>query len=339
MSEFYDDKDIRQQILSVMLLIAATAGVVTMMTNAINQRPMANLVFPAILSVLMLILHYMSTKMGKQGHLYAKYVALLFLCVLYIPPSWLTSPGSTSAMPYYSLAVFVFGIILVNNKWDLIFPGITLVEVLVLFQVEAMYPELFELYTDPVYRLLDLTMNFTVAAALIFIMIYLFNRHYIRHHDQLYALSITDSLTGLYNRRFMMQALEAEHNASVRNETPYTIILIDINHFKRVNDTYGHLEGDETLKALGTILLHESRSYDICCRYGGDEFLIILPHAREPEGWLCADRMKERFSQYTQRYLELGVGLSISVTERREQTLREMIELADNRLYLKKGEK
>lgn len=328
--------DIRKRILNAMLLISASASVLSLTVNAINQRPWENLVFPGVLAVLVLALYYIGNQMGEKGEAIAKYSALVLINILYIPPAWLTSPGSTSAMVYYCIAIFVFGMLLVTHLWEYIFPMVTAVEVMVLLQIEALYPEMFDIYTDPVYRLFDLTINFTVVIAIIFIMLFLMTQHYRRHNEQLYQMSVTDPLTGLYNRRFMMMTLEREHNASVRTGIPYTIVIIDINNFKKINDTLGHLEGDAALRALGTILINESRSYDVCCRYGGDEFLVILPRAGKDEAKAYVDRMHLRFSEYVSRFDHLDVSLSIGVAERENHTLKEMIEIADNRLYQRK---
>lgn len=330
-------EDIRRQILNAMLLIAAGASVMAMTVNAVNQRPWENLVFPGVLCILVLGLFYLSTRKGERGYHISKYIALVLINLLYIPAAWLTSPGSTSAMPFYALAIFLFGLLLAVHNWEYVFSAITLAEVLVLFQIEGFRPEWFDIYTDPLYRLFDLTINFTVVSGIVFVMIFILTHYYKTQNDQLYHMSVTDALTGLYNRRYMMSTLEREHNVSERMGTSYTVVMIDINNFKRVNDTFGHLEGDALLRALGTILQSESRNYDVCCRYGGDEFLIILPRATKEEAAHYVDRMQTRFAEHTQRYQALEVSLSIGVVERDQQSLKEIIAIADNRLYARKA--
>lgn len=113
--------------------------------------------------------------------------------------------------------------------------------------------------------------------------------------------ALRDSLTGLYNRRFLEETMERELAHAKRTGSPLALIIIDIDHFKKVNDKYGHLAGDSMLQALGGILLAHSRTEDVACRYGGEEFVVVLRDtpvevARErAEHW--ADQFREsRFS-------------------------------------------
>ncbi|HZX31815.1 MAG TPA: diguanylate cyclase [Rhodocyclaceae bacterium] len=103
--------------------------------------------------------------------------------------------------------------------------------------------------------------------------------------------AIRDGLTGLYNRRYLDETLERELARARRDNLPLCMVLLDIDHFKRLNDTYGHQTGDEALRLLARKLLHHVRAEDIACRYGGEEFLILMPHiplavaADRAEGW------------------------------------------------------
>jgi diguanylate cyclase (GGDEF)-like protein len=91
--------------------------------------------------------------------------------------------------------------------------------------------------------------------------------------------AIRDPLTELYNRRYMEDALERELAKAERENQPLCAIILDLDHFKRINDTYGHEAGDTVLKALAALLLVEARKTDIVCRYGGEEFVVIMPGA------------------------------------------------------------
>jgi diguanylate cyclase (GGDEF)-like protein len=91
--------------------------------------------------------------------------------------------------------------------------------------------------------------------------------------------ALRDPLTGLYNRRFLQEALEREVCRSVRRRAPIGIILLDLDHFKQLNDTFGHHAGDTLLRAVANLLQSRVRGGDVLCRYGGDEFSNILPDA------------------------------------------------------------
>jgi diguanylate cyclase (GGDEF)-like protein/PAS domain S-box-containing protein len=99
--------------------------------------------------------------------------------------------------------------------------------------------------------------------------------------QQLKELSIRDPLTGLFNRRYLDAALQRELDLASRKGHPVCVVMGDIDHFKLVNDTYGHQAGDEVLKAFGAMLVANSRTSDICCRYGGEEFLLLMPDASQ----------------------------------------------------------
>lgn len=87
---------------------------------------------------------------------------------------------------------------------------------------------------------------------------------------------IRDPLTGLYNRRFLDEMLDKQVSAAARSGAPFSVVMIDIDHFKAINDTYGHSAGDEVLRALGRLLSHRSRTADSACRFGGEEFVVIM---------------------------------------------------------------
>jgi diguanylate cyclase (GGDEF)-like protein/PAS domain S-box-containing protein len=94
----------------------------------------------------------------------------------------------------------------------------------------------------------------------------------------LQELAVRDSLTGLYNRRYLDETLEREVSRARREGNPLSLVMLDIDHFKKVNDTYGHQVGDEALRMLASTLLADIRAEDVACRYGGEEFLILLPN-------------------------------------------------------------
>ncbi|MFW8602184.1 diguanylate cyclase [Desulfobacterota bacterium M19] len=100
-----------------------------------------------------------------------------------------------------------------------------------------------------------------------------------RTQEKLLTLSVRDQLTGLFNRRHMEESLAREISRAVRHKTSLAVIMLDLDYFKRINDTFGHMAGDVVLKAVGCFLQERSRGEDVVCRYGGEEFVIIMPGA------------------------------------------------------------
>ena len=122
-----------------------------------------------------------------------------------------------------------------------------------------------------------------------------------------------DELTGLYNRRFYDQKIQAEFRRSRRNLTPLSLVVIDIDHFKKVNDNYGHLAGDECLVAVSACIKRcLRRSADISCRYGGEEFCLILPETDSKGALVLAEELRESIETCQISYNNIAIKLTIS---------------------------
>lgn len=150
------------------------------------------------------------------------------------------------------------------------------------------------------------------------------------------GLSITDSLTGLFNRRHFDTVLELERKKSERYQQPLTCLLIDIDHFKSVNDAYGHKAGDSVLLEIAQILKKSLREVDTPARWGGEEFTAILPETDSEQGTLAATRILERISNHTFEQLpDKRITVSIGLASRGDfvNTTEALIVAADGALY------
>jgi diguanylate cyclase (GGDEF)-like protein len=132
-------------------------------------------------------------------------------------------------------------------------------------------------------------------------------------NEELERKNVLDELTGLHNRRFYDQKIQAEYRRSRRNLTPLSLIIIDIDYFKAVNDTHGHLAGDQCLIWLGKFIkLSLKRSTDKAFRYGGEEFCLILPDT-EPQGAvLLAEQLRKSINEQVFHYQNIEIPLTIS---------------------------
>lgn len=113
----------------------------------------------------------------------------------------------------------------------------------------------------------------------------------------LMELSITDYLTHLYNRRYMMDSLDMEFLRTIRKKGELCLVLMDIDHFKSVNDTYGHQQGDMVLAAVAEAVQVELRRYDLAARYGGEEFAMVLPETSLHDGLAVAERVRQAVAE------------------------------------------
>ncbi len=116
---------------------------------------------------------------------------------------------------------------------------------------------------------------------------------------ELKNLAIIDELTGIYNRREFNLQLKNELERSGRYSHCFTLLLLDIDHFKKLNDTYGHQAGDEALQTIAALLKQEFRDLDRVARYGGEEFIVILPETSSSIAYAVAERIRQLISAYT----------------------------------------
>ena len=164
-----------------------------------------------------------------------------------------------------------------------------------------------------------------------------------RTNELLLELSNTDHLTGLFNRRYLMDSMDKEVQRAVRKGGNLSLILLDIDHFKRVNDTYGHLQGDVVLQKVAQQLQKELRSYDIAARYGGEEFIAVLPETSIKEAVFVADRVRcaVQAIKFNGELSPLSVTISLGVADFQVpecSTVDGFIKMADDALYRAKAQ-
>lgn len=148
--------------------------------------------------------------------------------------------------------------------------------------------------------------------------------------EKLKILSITDDLTGLYNQRYFYEALQREMERAKRRQFPFSLALFDIDRFKRYNDDFGHLKGDEILKTIGSIVQSTIRKVDYGFRYGGDEFAILLPETEIENAALIAERLRTNVEIEFDGKVTLSIGV---VQCGPECEGRLLIEAADRAMY------
>lgn len=157
-------------------------------------------------------------------------------------------------------------------------------------------------------------------------------------HEKTEVLSITDGLTRLYDHREMMHTLEKEFDRCRRYQSTLSLLMMDIDKFKNINDTYGHQKGDEVLVALATVMNRLCRSNDTAARYGGEEFAVILPETRKKGAQVIAERIRTSMAniRFTSGSQEFGVTVSGGVAELNLETMSsptDLIHVADRALY------
>ena len=157
-------------------------------------------------------------------------------------------------------------------------------------------------------------------------------------HRKMAEMSTTDALTGLYNRRYLSESLKYEITRAGRYKTGLSLCMIDIDHFKHVNDTWGHSTGDQVLKEISRILRETVRETDIPCRYGGEEFAVILPHTKSAGAQIFAERLRKRIAAHVFKasdiifFVTVSCGI-FSFNHDSDVSSENILEQADKALY------
>jgi diguanylate cyclase (GGDEF)-like protein len=157
-----------------------------------------------------------------------------------------------------------------------------------------------------------------------------------RSSEVLRRLATTDPLTGAFNRRHFMELMGREQRRADRYNTIYSILMIDIDHFKRVNDTYGHQIGDHAIQAMAEACRRTTRPTDIVARYGGEEFIVTLTHTDQPGAVKVAERLREAVAEVAlpteKGVLQFTISIGISTYVKRS-AVDQIIQRADQALY------
>lgn len=151
-----------------------------------------------------------------------------------------------------------------------------------------------------------------------------------RKEKALQEMAIKDHLTGLYNQRYFYQILKEQEKRAKRYKEVYSLLYLDIDNFKECNDIYGHLEGDKVLKTLGRIIKNNIRNSDYACRYGGEEFVILLLNTPKEKAKEVAERIRREIYQklYPKYKITVSIGIADSTNEKDN-----LVKLSDEAMY------
>ncbi len=170
------------------------------------------------------------------------------------------------------------------------------------------------------------------------------NREELEHlNSALHKLSVMDGLTGLYNHRYFQEAGAKEVLRCRRSKDVFSLLFIDIDHFKNYNDQHGHPAGDGLLSNLGKLLIERLRNTDIAARYGGEEFVILLPDTPKANAVICAENLRKKISEYpfpgreSQPLGIISVSIGISSYPEDGENMPDLVQAADNALYREKA--
>jgi diguanylate cyclase (GGDEF)-like protein len=171
------------------------------------------------------------------------------------------------------------------------------------------------------------------------------NFELVAKNSVLSEISARDALTGLYNRWYVMEKIDSEMNRALRHGYPMSVLMLDLDHFKNVNDSFGHPAGDAVLKSVGQVLKDSCRVYDVPGRYGGEEFCIVLPETPVKGTTYVAERIRSRLENNSMSIGEnsivvtasIGIAGMDSVADEGVLSANTLLERADRALYTAKN--
>ena len=162
-----------------------------------------------------------------------------------------------------------------------------------------------------------------------------------RLQSELREQAIRDPLTNLYNRRYMQEVFEHKLGYAERHQQTVAVIMMDVDHFKRLNDTYGHKAGDLMLQALSDLLHQETRHYDVACRYGGEEFVIIMSNVTMETAQRRAEQLRSHFAdlhlEFSGMVLRATISAGVAIFPVHGETTDALLRAADQAMYSAKA--
>jgi diguanylate cyclase (GGDEF)-like protein len=257
-------------------------------------------------------------------------VALFFLIPMYSIILWvIEAPNSSETVYVWILLIPVLSHLLLGRWFGLIISLIFMSLGLILFTLRFYV-------NDTVFNLIE-TCNVIIAGAIVLIFSHLYEVSRTQAHQKLLHLATTDSLTSLANRTRFLDVFERERNHAVRNNSDLSLLLLDIDHFKHVNDNYGHDVGDEVLKYVSAKISHRLRKTDLACRLGGEEFGVLLPGASLVSAISIAETIRKNIADapYARGDTRISLSISIGVAEYGPdgRDLEKLYAVADGYLY------
>ncbi len=157
------------------------------------------------------------------------------------------------------------------------------------------------------------------------------------YHDEIYRMTTVDGLTQVFNRRYFEDAIEREISRSRRYLRPLSLVLLDIDFFKKINDSYGHLAGDAVLKEVARVVRSRTRREDVLARYGGEEFALLLPEIDQKGAAQLAEKVRKLVEKhqftFDGEHIPVTISAGVATVQKKGEEPTELVRRADEKLY------
>lgn len=341
-------RSVKERIFIYSMFIFAILSFIVTVSNIVNGLDLSY-IYKWILICFVSFLFIVLALKGKNVSAVHRIAVYIFVWGI-LPLSGFTSAGLVGPSLSYTFLLLIFVSYLMHG-WERIVLVFSVIFINLVITVSFMkFPEIFQTM-DAQEQDFDWLVTVPVVSIFMSFLLIVFERAYEKerklHKDKterLKELSFTDFLTGLYNRVHMEEKLSLVHNIYARTGAPYTVIMIDIDFFKRYNDIYGHPAGDEVLKKFSIILKNRiTRNTDWAYRYGGEEFLILLGFSDETAALVVAEEiqkdLKKEYIPHEASHIKpyLTVSMGIAAVDNTAADPKDVIKLADDALYQSKN--
>lgn len=258
---------------------------------------------------------------------------LLFITFIYIPFLYFQTAGyDGTALLFAQLGLFLLCIVFSGRK-RIIIVVLNITDYLICIIISYRYPQTIIPHGSPEAMLIDLVMAVFLSFTGLSILTIYISKVFTDNSNTLAELSIRDALTGIYNRRFMTDFLQRELDTAAQTGKEIHVMMIDIDHFKQVNDTYGHGFGDHVLLACVQAIQSVLRKCDVIARYGGEEFVVILLCQMPEKAVDIAERIRQAISSLRFRY-DVTITVSIGIVKSQPgDTTEGILNRADQCMY------
>ena len=328
------DVNLERKISNIFITAVTIATILTLFVNILVGHPLW-IIFPSIATLIICVAALIKIKGDTRIPII---VALYFISYIYVPFMYITMGmlDSTQAM-FFVASLFAIALIL-KNKQRIIALTILIIEYTVLLFIGAYYPQ-YE-YDSPLSKGLDFSISFVIIAVIVFLITFVIKFAYEEErrevhslNKELEAMAIMDTLTGCYNRRCLQLEGESIIKEHKEKRISLAVLMVDIDYFKKINDTYGHAVGDEILRLAVKTFRGSLRLNDILVRYGGEEFVVILPACDRENGLLIAERIRTSMANSKHRgNINFTVSVGIAILDNND-TLDSLLDRADAKLY------
>jgi two-component system cell cycle response regulator len=160
-----------------------------------------------------------------------------------------------------------------------------------------------------------------------------------KYHEEFFRLTAIDGLTQAYSKRFLLETLDREFHRAIRHSRLLSLVMLDIDHFKLINDTHGHLAGDNILREMSGIILHNIRREDVFARYGGEEFALVLPETDHDQAVQICEKLRQLIEDYHFSFsgkdilVTVSFGVAVAKGQENGESMQDFISCADAKLY------